>query len=223
MHSILSKRSLFALCLVTIAGVAAMPTRAIADDGGIDDAGLDAATSDAETDAVAPDAATGMTGMMDATTMGTMDATTTPPPATASGGYPMDDGMLPVYTGGDIFQRLCIQNPTVDDPSAVPFAFNSIKAAYPDATSCKAFDAQGHMAVHDCLCDKCFDVIQECDSRPGCREILKCELDAGCGDPSACYFGACQKVIDKWANTSNDSFITYLIEQCQTANSCPKQ
>jgi hypothetical protein len=218
MHPISSKRSLFAVCIVTIAGIAATPGRAGADDGGIgDDAGLDAALD------AAPDA---MPSTADASptpdaTIDMPDATPTP---TSSGSGPMaDDGAVPTYTGGNIYQALCIDDPTIADPTAKPFVFANVQPAYTTPAACKMFDAQGHTSVHNCYCDSCFSAMQQCDSLPGCRAILKCELDKGCTDPTSCYFTACGTIIDKWANTSTASFLTYLLEQCGKTNNCPTQ
>lgn len=217
MHPIVSKRTLFAVCIGTIAAIAATPGRAGADvDAGTgDDAGLDA-TATAVADA-APDA---MQAPVDATVGPTGDAAT-PEASTGEGPIP-DDGAIPTYTGGNVFQSLCVTDPSIADPTTKPFVFANVVPAYTTVAACKAFDAQGHPGQHACYCDECFSAIQQCDSLPGCREILKCELDKGCTNANTCYFTSCGTVIDKWANTSMATFITYLLFTCQTSNpTCP--
>jgi hypothetical protein len=134
----------------------------------------------------------------------------------------------PPPPGGDIYQTLGIMN-----PNATTFTYADVAAPYPDATSCKAFDAQGHTAVHNCLCDSCFTTMQECDALPGCKVIAKCAWDTGC-DPSAsltsptsCYplagTGGCVTQINKYGTGSVATSIAQQLGLCGRMKSCPAQ
>lgn len=229
MQAFLLRRGVFAASILVLTALA---TTGRADDAGLADAGSpdagDAATvADAGASAgddAAPDSSVGEIADGAADAMNG-DATVTPVfmLINSDAGPIPDDGSLPTYSGQDIFSLLCVQNPATQDPTATPFSFTSVAKPYPDAASCLMYADQGHPMVHNCFCNSCFDLMQQCDALEGCKEILKCELDSNCGDPSTCYFGACTTVIDKWNNTSTATFLTYLLKQCGTANSCPVQ
>jgi hypothetical protein len=223
-----SRRIFFAACILAIGGVAARPAGADPGDGGVDDAGLDASTADASPGDASPAADTGVE--TEAAAPG-MDATV----AAADGGaasdassmgvssYVMDDGALPTYSGGDIFQRLC-----VDNPGAAEFSFSSVAAPYAagDVTACTNFVA-GHTAARACLCQNCFTLQQQCDALPGCREIQKCAFDSGCTDPNSCYLvgGTCVTPINNWGTGSVSTALSTLLESCGQAATpaCPAQ
>ena len=131
MQAFVVRRGAFAAAILTICGIAVTSGHAAADDAGID-AGIDGGPLDASPDAVAPD----------------LDATVTPTEAgaaldaetadefdlfTADAGPIQDDGSLPVYTGPNIFQQLCVQDPTLVDPTTKPFSFDTVAAPYTDA------------------------------------------------------------------------------------------
>jgi hypothetical protein len=229
MRTNLARRGMFAAAVLTISGIAATSGHASADDGGATD---DAGQLDAALDAAGPDGA------------GSLDATVPQPDATvpdasqgaadgggdaasnfleSDAGPVQDDGSLPAYTGGNIFQALCLQDPAVADPTAKPFAFNTVTAAYNSPADCLKYNDEGQPAMHSCYCNQCYSLMQQCDSLQGCREILSCALMnlSACQDPSTCYFTACTAVIDKWANTSTDSFLPFELLTCGNAvNNC---
>jgi hypothetical protein len=143
-----------------------------------------------------------------------------PPPA----GYDAS----PPPANPDIFNMLGIAN-----PNAASFTYSTdVKAPYTDAIGCKAFDAQGHTTLHNCLCDKCFTQIQECDALPGCRAIAKCAWDSGC-DPSAaitaagtCYplaGGGCTAPINQYGTGSVSTSLSQQIGLCGKKYGCPSQ
>jgi hypothetical protein len=222
-----SRRIFFAACILAIGGVAARPAGADPGDGGGEDAGLDASTADASPGDASPAADTGVE--TDAAPAG-MDATVVADGGAASddssmgvSSYVMDDGALPSYSGGDIFQRLC-----VDNPNATAFEFSSVAAPYKtgDVTACTNFVA-GHTAARACLCQNCFSLQQQCDALPGCREIQKCGLDSGCTDANSCYLvnGACVTPINNWGTGSVATALSQLLDLCgQSASpACPAQ
>lgn len=232
MRTNLARRGMFAAAVLTISGIAATSGHAAADDAG--STGGDAGQLDASLDAAEPvgDAS------LDATVL-LPDATVPLPDAgqgTAEGGGDdgpsfyeseagpvQDDGSLPVYTGGNIFQALCLQDPAIADPTAKPFAFDTVMPAYTSPADCLKYNDEGQPALHSCFCNSCYSLMQQCDSLQGCREILKCALTnlMACQDPSNCYFTACTTVIDKWANTSTDSFLPFELVTCGNAvNNC---
>src|SRR5207245_1281372 len=72
-----------------------------------------------------------------------------PDPSTWPGPPAYDAG--PPSFPGDIYQALGITN-----PNASTFSYATVQAPYADQAGCLQFDAQGHQAVHDCLCNSCF-------------------------------------------------------------------
>jgi|HubBroStandDraft_6_1064221.scaffolds.fasta_scaffold398608_1 hypothetical protein len=219
MHSLTSRRSVFVACILALGGMAADP------DGGSDAAAAEEAGVDA---AAAVDATT---SPADATTGGTTDASpeaaaeaAADDAATAPTGpqYVQPDGALPPYSGGNIYDLLCVA-----DPGVTFFAYNTVKPPYADATGCKAFGTSGHTAAHSCLCDACFSLQQQCDALPGCQEIQKCGFDTGCTDANSCYLVGmkCVTPINNWGTGSVDTALSQLLEVCGQAAmpACPSQ
>jgi hypothetical protein len=222
-----SRRIFFAACILAIGGVAARPAGADPGDGGVDDAGVDASTSDASPGDASPTADTGVETEaaapgMDATVVGDAGAASDDSSMGVST-YVMDDGALPTYSGGDIFQRLCVDNP---DPAN--FSFSSVATPYAngDVTACTNFVAE-HTAARACLCQNCFTLQQQCDALPGCREIQKCGFDKGCTDANSCYLiqGLCVTPINNWGTGSVATALSQLVDTCGQAASpaCPAQ
>ena len=226
MQSIASRRGLFVACILAIGAVATSPAVADSDaapeSGAPDDAGPNGdaqaateagATNDAT--AATPDATVGTSGEGGAALDDAMASNGVP--------YVTPDAAFPPYTGGNIFQLLC-----VDDPKGATFNFNTVKAPY-DAAGCKAYDPYGHKAVHDCYCDNCGDLMAQCDALPGCQQILKCELDSGCTSPTACYLTPinppCATVINEWGTGSVATALTQYLQQCgqKAMPACPSK
>jgi hypothetical protein len=114
----------------------------------------------------------------------------------------------------------------VTDPGVAPYLYNGVAKPYPDAAGCHAYDAQGHQQMHDCLCDNCFALQQQCDALPGCKAIQKCGGDSGCTDPNSCYLipGApCTTIIDQWGNGSVSTGLAQGLETCGQAAKCPSR
>jgi hypothetical protein len=133
----------------------------------------------------------------------------------------LDDGYAPPFTmdNGDalLYLGICQTLPT-------PFSYTSVKTPYTDAAGCMAFANQGHPAVHNCLCTKCFTLIQECDSLPNCQAIVKCAWDTGCTNSTACYLSPVATCVTPINNAGTGSVATGLsnsIQTCITSNSCP--
>jgi hypothetical protein len=223
MQAFLTRRGIFAASMLTISAIAATSTHASADDAGVvDDGGAaDATPLDSATEAGSVPDATGATGS-DAT----VAATDASAEAATGSGLPMyitPDGGPPAYSGGDIFQRLCVQNPGV-----MNFSFTTVIAPYAAPASCKTYNDEGHNAAHSCMCDNCFTLMQQCDALPGCREILKCQWDAGCTDSTTCYLapGApCAAPIDAWGTGSVSTALTQYLTTCgaKATPPCPTQ
>jgi hypothetical protein len=219
MQAFVARRGAFAAAILTISSIAATSGHAAADDAGLDsgagaDAGLDASQDAAAV--VTADATVSDDGGAgdDAATNDDFDLY-----ALTDAGPVQDDGSLPLYSGGNVFQALCVADPTVADPTTKPFSFTSVAAPYTDVTGCLAYNDEGHAAAHACFCNKCFTLVQQCDALEGCREASKCGLDHNCTDPTTCYFSSCTTVIDKWANTSAATFLSSKLEGC----GCPTQ
>jgi hypothetical protein len=149
-----------------------------------------------------------------------------PGPTTWSG--PPGYDASPPMVSGDIYAMLGITN-----PGAMTFTYSNVTAPYPDAAGCKAFDSQGHQMVHDCLCDNCFSLLQQCDALTGCKAIEKCAWDTGC-DPSAaltsassCYplsgGGGCITPIDKYGTGSVSTGLSQQLGLCGRNKGCPAQ
>jgi hypothetical protein len=245
MQAFLARRGLFAASILAISAIAATGH---ADDAGADSGADDAGVTDAAADVSAPTA--DASGTEDATTA---DATTTPDagspgsgdefvvpdapfnPDGEGPGYIQEDGSLPSYAcGNNIFQLVGVTDPgtTFDDAgdSNASVAFDKIPAPYTTPAACLTYGGTdpndtAHKSVHDCYCNSCFNLMEQCDALEGCKEIMKCELDnsAACTSPTLCYFGPCGTVIDKWNNTSAATFIPYLLQQCglKAAPACP--
>jgi hypothetical protein len=150
----------------------------------------------------------------------------------------LDDGFNATFPGGDILHYLGICQTLPQ-----PYAYSVLTAPYPDAAGCKAFDPQGHKAAHDCTCDKCFALTQQCDAVQGCREILKCFEDSSCVTNKSicivaqaampglacnasltCYLAPnapCTTVIDKWGNGSVPTGLASDLALCGQSNGCP--
>ena len=86
--------------------------------------------------------------------------------------------------------------------------------------------------TRDCLCTNCLDLVHQCDSLQGCREIVQCASQVGCNSIITCYLlpqptakdpsgKACQAVIDKWGNSGFAAYLANRIQECSTAASCP--
>jgi hypothetical protein len=153
-------------------------------------------------------------------------APTGPGPSTWTG--PPGYDASPPMVSGDIYAMLGITN-----PGAMTFTYTDVMAPYADATGCKAFDSQGHQMVHDCLCDNCFSLLQQCDALNGCKAIAKCAWDTGC-DPSAaltssssCYpltgTGGCGAPIDKYGTGSVSTGLSQQLGLCGRNKGCPAQ
>jgi hypothetical protein len=149
-------------------------------------------------------------------------------PGPSTWGGPPGYDASPPSVGGDIYAMLGIKN-----PGAMTFTYSDVTAPYADAAGCKAFDSQGHQMVHDCLCDNCFTLVQECDALAGCKVIEKCAWDTGC-DPSAaltsaasCYplsgGGGCIAPIDKYGTGSVSTGLSQQLGLCGRNKGCPAQ
>jgi hypothetical protein len=209
MISFSSKRILFVSCtaLLALGSIAASP-----DGGGAaqeDDAG--------QTD----DAGQSSTGAGLAPSGVGCPAPTSLLPSADDAGPMLDDGSL-VTLDADILKML-----SIDKPDSPEFDFTSVQAPYTAAADCNNFGtADGHLSARSCLCDKCFSLMQECDSMVGCQQIRTCEWqNAGlCGQPLTCYFATpCATVIDQWGNTSLQAFIATKLNTCAQNNGCPSQ
>ena len=217
MHPLASRRSVFAACILAIGARAADP------DGGTDAAAAQDASADA-------------TAAADATTT-TPDATVTPPAdasgsgedgaAASEGGsgglqYVQPDGALPPYSAGNVYDLLCMK-----DPSAAFFDFSTVKAPYTDVAGCMAFPRPGHATAYSCLCQNCFSLQQQCDALPGCQAIQKCGLDTGCTDANSCYLvaGSCVAPINNYGTGSVSTALSQMLEVCgKGANpACPSR
>jgi hypothetical protein len=143
-----------------------------------------------------------------------------PGPAPQNDGS-LDDGLVPTFSGGNILDFLCIAPPA---PLPTPFAYNTVKAPYSDVAGCKAYDAQGHKAAHDCFCQSCFTLVQQCDALPACRVILKCALDSGCNSANACYLFPGAPCVNAINNAGTGSVATGVEDNlgvCGMAHGCP--
>jgi hypothetical protein len=213
----------FTACALALGVMAQVPPDASGtDDGGAADAGQAPADATVEAAPAGPTA-----GMW-------------PNPATSNDGA-LDDGALPAgFPGGDILAYLgiCQSLPA-------PYSYSAVKAPYTDVAGCKAANPLGHKATHDCACDKCFSLVQQCDGLEGCKEITKCGEDTGCfGNTSLCVLiqaayptlacnsavtcylapgSKCAPIIDKWGNGSVSVGLADDLGNCETANKCPTQ
>jgi hypothetical protein len=199
----------------------------------------------------APDASSDATG--DATTGPAADATTGSPDdaATTTDSCPTEDaspGANDDGPGPTTWPGPPSNDGALDDGYMVPFTldngnalaylgissaglpafttYTTVKAPYTDATGCMAYDAQGHMAAHTCLCQKCFSLVQQCDALTACRAILKCAQDSGCNSANACYLypGApCINVINSAGTGSVSTGLESNIATCGMSNGCPSQ
>jgi hypothetical protein len=121
---------------------------------------------------------------------------------------------------GSIFDDL-----GVDDPEHDEFIFKNVKKPYEDEAGCKAFDSR-FPDEHDCACEKCFAVQQQCDALPGCIEIAECGIEIGCTDANSCYLLApagkqqCVPIIDRWGNTGTASALSLTLSTCTADNKC---
>ncbi len=111
----------------------------------------------------------------------------------------------------------------IDDPKAPEFDFDTVAKPYDDAAGCKAFSTN-IKPQHDCSCDSCFDIQQQCDALPGCIEIAECGTSIGCSDAYTCYLTPtdtkCVPIIDKWGNTGVSAALSLALATCRTNNSC---
>jgi len=117
-----------------------------------------------------------------------------------------------------------------DDTAATPDAAvkkdsGPAEAPTPTAALCKA-NAKERMSVSpqpqiDCLCDKCLDLMAECDTLEGCVEIRDCSDRTGCV-AQACYFNTpeCMVIIDKWGTTGLATTLVQQLSDCSIAMNC---
>ena len=112
----------------------------------------------------------------------------------------------------------------IDDPKPPQTIYRDKAAPYPDAAGCKAFTS-AYPATHDCTCDACFDLQQQCDALPGCIEIAECGISIGCKDAYTCYLTPadpkCVPIIDKWGNTGLAAALSLKLGECRTTAACP--
>jgi hypothetical protein len=132
----------------------------------------------------------------------------------------LDDGSLPLYCAGDIFQQLGVTSPNVQG-----FDYSRVAAPYNTPADCTSFDSQGHEAAHTCLCNHCFAEQQQCDALAGCRAIQKCGQDTGCTDTTSCYYAnpTCSATIDGFGTGSVATALSQTLLTCGQQNNCPKQ
>lgn len=133
----------------------------------------------------------------------------------------LDDGSLPSFSG-DIWTTVGVDN------SMLPafYKYSDATAPYADVAGCMAFADQGHKAQHDCLCQSCFTLMQQCDAAPGCQAIWKCSADANCTNANSCYLlpGApCVIVINQYGTGSVSTGLEQALGACGMAASpaCP--
>ncbi len=160
----------------------------------------------------------------------------------------LDDGSIPGYFdgGGSILDMLGMRPST---PLPTPFSYTTVAPPYADVAGCMAFDAQGHPDSHNCLCQNCFTMQQQCDALPGCRAVQKCGSDTNCtantasctlaqalypalacDEATTCYFlpsvlgtQGCASVIDTWGNGSVSIGLATNLGACAKTNNCPTQ
>jgi hypothetical protein len=233
-NDVLTPRLFFVACALAIGVVAQASPDATApsSDAGAGDATVAEAQAPAAEAAPAEDASSedaGETGCVEPTVLGDGSG----PPANQLSGPPSDDGSLDdgyiapfTVTGysGDALGYLgvCQSLPT-------PFSYTSVKAPYMDATGCMAFNNLGHPNVQNCLCQKCFSLIQQCDALPLCQAALQCGENSTClGESSSlasdCLYlfnGACVSQIDNPGNGSVAVGIFNALGTCLTNNKCP--
>ncbi len=139
----------------------------------------------------------------------------------------LDDGSLPAYCAGDVFQLLGVPNPNVPG-----YDYSQLKAPYATAADCAMYDSQGHAAAHTCLCNQCFVLQQQCDALPGCRAIQKCGWDVGCTDANSCYYPnpkcpgtsvGLGDIIDAQGTGRVATALSSDLLACGLKNNCPKQ
>jgi hypothetical protein len=212
-------RLFLAACALAIGVVAATPA---SDAAAPDDSG-------APDDATTADGATGDAATNDGCVLPTTLPEDGGPNAEELSGPPSDDGSLddgyaPPFTlnNGDAlgYLGICQTLPA-------PFVYSAVKAPYTDVAGCMAFDNEGHPNAHNCLCQKCFSLIQQCDSLPTCQVILKCNEDTGCKGSDGCYLfptgAGCVAQINNAGTGSVATFIEQAIGTCGTSNNCPAQ
>jgi hypothetical protein len=207
------------VCALAIGVVAATDggSDAGGDDGGGIDSGTPADATSTMQDATPAADSCPATGAMD-DGAGSVQGWPGPPSVNGS----LGDGSLPVVSG-DIFT--CLDIPMAG-ALPTPFSYNQVKPAYTDVKGCLAYDAQGHKASHDCLCQKCFTLLQQCDSLTACRAVLKCAEDSGCTNATSCYLGPGAPCITVINNAGTGSVSTGLEENlgtCGQNNHCPSQ
>jgi hypothetical protein len=149
-------------------------------------------------------------------------------PSTNMFSLPAPYDASPATFNGDIFAQIGVTN-----PNATLFDYSKVMPPYADAAGCKAFSDHGHPAVHNCLCDKCFTEMQECDVLQGCQAIITCGWGNGCDpnasltSPTSCYplFGAagCKTQIDQYGTGSVSTAVAQLLGKCGKSNGCPSQ
>jgi hypothetical protein len=124
------------------------------------------------------------------------------------------------HPSGNIWNEL-----GVDEPERKEVRFADVKAPYTDIEGCKAFKSNVPDS-HDCGCENCFDIQQQCDALPGCIEIAECGISIGCTDAYTCYLtptdAKCVPIIDRWGNTGVASALSLALSKCSQENSCPR-
>lgn len=139
--------------------------------------------------------------------------------ACSSDGGTVEEGItVPPKTGGSIFDDLGIE-----DPERTETRFDQVSSPYEDVAGCKAFGSR-FPEVHDCTCEHCFDVQQQCDALDGCIEIAECGIEINCFDANSCYLLAtnqkCVPIIDKWGNTGTSAALSLALSGCSQQNKC---
>jgi hypothetical protein len=143
--------------------------------------------------------------------------------------------------GGGIYSKLGVPPPAASADGGLtpqPFDFKDVKSPYDDVASCKTFSSADvpkdfHSDQRACLCDNCFDLMQECDALQGCQQIMKCILDIQCTDSNSCYLApqktaldpdgkGCVEVIDRWGNAGVATALSNNIGTCSTPAGCIK-
>ena len=147
----------------------------------------------------------------------------------------LDDGSVPSFSGDIIATINAIPGGTAVDTSMIPattfFDYSTLTAPYADVAGCMAYTDPGgfvaaHKARHDCLCQSCFTLMQQCDAQPGCQAVVKCEADSGCTDSNSCYLlpGAmCVIPINQWGVGGVEVGLSQNLGTCGTSASpaCP--
>jgi hypothetical protein len=113
-----------------------------------------------------------------------------------------------------------------DEDNEIVFKFSELKLPYKTDDACVDHAKKERKDTSEmtaCMCEKCLELMQECDVLPGCVEIIQCSRRSNCTNEYTCYLfpGApCTETVDRWGNASVATAVSLQLMECAQSEKC---